>query len=353
VGRRKKGRELHGILVLNKPAGLSSNQALQQVRRLFDAKRAGHTGALDPLATGVLPLCFGEATKFSQLLLEADKAYSATFCLGVETDSYDSDGALVSQLSPGHLTNAQIMAALAEFQGAISQVPPMVSALKHKGRPLYELAREGVEIERSARAVNLYRIDVKAIRSGLCRRFGDQECPITEVDLDVRCSKGTYIRSLAHDLGRRLGVGAIVSRLHRTQAGPFCEDDAVTVEQVMQWIAQNDPQWPTYLAPVDAAVQHWPACYLAADDVLLFRHGRVVPFVEPAAIPLDSSQPVEPDCSAGAQGGKVRVFSAEGEFLGIAHRVIGQGPALLQPERVMVMPDAVARGSACVVPSGH
>src|SRR5690554_3491807 len=184
MGRRKSGRAVDGVLLLNKPLGLSSNQALQRVKRLFTAAKAGHTGSLDPLATGVLPLCFGEATKFSQFLLDADKRYRSTFKLGVKTTTGDAEGEVLTENPTEHLTEAQVAQALAQFVGDIKQMPPMYSALKQDGQPLYKLARKGVEVEREARAITIYALELLAFRPG----------PSAEVDVDVRCSKGTYIR---------------------------------------------------------------------------------------------------------------------------------------------------------------
>jgi len=210
LAKKKQRRSVHGVLVLDKPLGLSSNQALQRAKFLFNAAKAGHTGALDPLASGVLPLCFGEATKFSQYLLDADKRYQATFRLGLATESGDMDAPVVHEGDASAITEDQVLQAVANYRGNIEQVPPMYSALKHQGQPLYKLAREGKEIERPPRAVCVYVYEVLDFRPG----------PNAELDVDIHCSKGTYIRSLAIDLGMDLGVGAVVSKLRRTQAGP-------------------------------------------------------------------------------------------------------------------------------------
>ena len=205
MARRKKGRQVDGLLVLDKPTGMSSNAALQQAKRLFGAAKAGHTGSLDPLATGVLPLCFGEATKFSQFLLDADKGYESTFVLGVGTDTADADGAVIAQASAVHLTEDAVTQAMATLTGAIEQVPPMYSALKVDGQPLYKRARAGEQIERAARPVEIYYFELLSFEPGEQVRLG----------VKVRCSKGTYIRTLAEDLGAALGVPAHVSTLRR------------------------------------------------------------------------------------------------------------------------------------------
>ncbi|MBP6699907.1 MAG: tRNA pseudouridine(55) synthase TruB, partial [Halioglobus sp.] len=192
MARQRRGRPLDGILVLDKPAGVSSNRALQMVKRLYGAAKAGHTGSLDPLATGVLPLCFGEATKFSQFLLDADKAYESTFVLGVATATGDAEGEVLETLDAAAVTAADVAAALASFRGEIEQVPSMYSALKHHGQPLYKLARRGEEVERKARRVVIRQLELRAFRGGA----------LPEVDVYLECSKGTYVRSIAEDLGR-------------------------------------------------------------------------------------------------------------------------------------------------------
>ena len=200
-------RAVHGVLLLDKPLGLSSNQALQQAKRLYRAEKAGHTGTLDPLASGLLPLCFGAATKFAQVSLDADKAYRATLVLGQRTSTGDGEGALVEE-RPVNVDRAAIEAACARFTGSLLQLPPMHSALKHEGRALYEYAREGVEIEREPRQVQIYGIDIVVWHDAV-------------LVIDVRCSKGTYIRTLAEDIGAALGCGAHLGALRRTASGPL------------------------------------------------------------------------------------------------------------------------------------
>lgn len=219
MGRRKKGRSVSGVLLLDKPTGITSNKALQKVRWLFDANKAGHTGNLDPLATGVLPICFGEATKFSRYLLDADKAYRATAKLGIITDSGDSDGNVIETRPAEAYSREQLKTVIEQFLGEIEQVPPMYSALKHKGKPLYEYAREGIDIERKKRQVTIFSIELLEIRDG-------------EFDIEVYSSKGTYIRSLVEDIGEALGCGAHVSMLRRIKAGPFLLGQTVSIEQL-------------------------------------------------------------------------------------------------------------------------
>ncbi|MFB0990312.1 MAG: tRNA pseudouridine(55) synthase TruB, partial [Porticoccaceae bacterium] len=202
--RRNRGRSVNGIFLLNKPMGLSSNQALQRVKNLFDANKAGHTGSLDPLATGVLPICLGEATKFSQFLLESDKHYLSTFTLGVRTETGDCDGAIREEQDASAITEQQIELAIEAFRGDILQIPSMYSALKHNGQPLYKLARQGIEIEREPRPVTVFKYNILDFRPG----------PKAELDVEVHVSKGTYVRSLAEDLGNAIGCGAHVSALH-------------------------------------------------------------------------------------------------------------------------------------------
>jgi len=219
--RRNRGRAIDGIFLLNKPAGMSSNAALQRVKRIYSAAKAGHTGALDPLATGMLPVCLGEATKFSHYLLDSDKRYITTAKLGIRTDSSDADGEVVATAPVGDdVTEARIQTLLKEnFSGEIEQVPSMFSALKFNGQPLYKLARQGIQVEVKPRRVTIYEIKLTGFR-------GD------EVDLEVHCSKGTYIRSIVEDLGLMLGCGAHVQMLHRLDAGPYKSPDMLTMEQL-------------------------------------------------------------------------------------------------------------------------
>lgn len=215
--RRNIGRKINGILVLDKAAGLSSNAALQKVKRLFEAKKAGHTGSLDPLATGVLPLCLGEATKVSQFLLDADKRYRTKIKLGERTDSGDSAGEVIETYTDFSVSQEDIEKALSAFQGEIEQLPPMYSALKVNGVPLYKMARKGIEVKREKRKVRVYEVALLSFYDDV-------------IELDIACSKGTYIRTIADDLGQLLGCGAHIIELRRTRAGAFGEEDCVNIE---------------------------------------------------------------------------------------------------------------------------
>lgn len=267
MARRRKGRPVNGILVLDKPTGLSSNAALQTARRLFDAQKAGHTGALDPLASGVLPVCFGEATKFSQYLLDADKAYHSVFRLGVATASGDAEGDVLETCDASHIDLAAIEAAAPAFRGEITQVPSMFSALKHQGQPLYKLARQGIEVERKQRQVTIHSLDLGEFVPG--------DHPTLAVD--VHCSKGTYIRSIAEDLGAALGVGAHVEVLRRTMAGPFNLQQAVTLDQLRERVecdgVESLDEW---LLPVETPVMHLPEVTISDDLGHYFLHGQPV-----------------------------------------------------------------------------
>ncbi len=227
MARRAKGRSVNGIFLLDKPGGMSSNRALQIVKRIYGAAKAGHTGALDPLATGMLPLCFGEATKFSQFLLDADKRYITTAKLGQRTDTSDADGEVVEERPlPDNLTAEQIDELLQrEFTGQITQVPSMFSALKHNGQPLYKLARQGIQVEVKSRQVTVFSVDLLDFRSD-------------EVDLDIRCSKGTYIRSIVQDMGEMLGCGAHVKMLRRLDSGPYKAESMMPLADLEQRVEE-------------------------------------------------------------------------------------------------------------------
>ncbi|MEY3006387.1 MAG: tRNA pseudouridine(55) synthase TruB [Pseudomonadota bacterium] len=246
MGRRKRGLPVHGILILDKPQGCSSNGALQRCKRMIDAQKAGHTGALDPMATGVLPICFGDATKFSQYLLDADKAYEATVCLGSTTDTGDAEGEIINRRGAAMVTRALFETALEPFRGEIEQVPPMYSALKRDGQPLYKLARQGITVERQSRTIRIHRLE--------CVDFYPGEA--AQARIVVMCSKGTYIRSLAEDIGASLGCGAHLTGLRRTAAGPFGIEQAVTMAQVEaagQALTER-------LLPIDAGLEGFDLC---------------------------------------------------------------------------------------------
>ncbi|CAI2065030.1 tRNA pseudouridine(55) synthase TruB [Serratia ficaria] len=248
---RRRGRDIHGVLLLDKPQGPSSNDALQKVKRLYNANRAGHTGALDPLATGMLPICLGEATKFSQFLLDSDKRYRVIARLGQRTDTSDADGQIVQE-RPVNFTQAQLDAALDSFRGDIRQVPSMYSALKYQGKKLYEYARQGIEVPREARSITVYELQ-------FIRWEGD------ELELEIHCSKGTYIRTITDDLGELLGCGAHVIYLRRLQVATYPIERMVTLEQLNALLEQAQAQETApgelldpLLMPMDSPVENYP-----------------------------------------------------------------------------------------------
>ena len=257
---RIQRRAVHGVLLLDKPLGLSSNDALQKAKRLYRAEKAGHTGTLDPLATGLLPLCFGAATKFSQTSLDADKSYRATLKLGVTTTTADAEGNVV-QTRGVNVTRAQLQAACDRFTGPIQQVPPMYSALKRDGKPLYEYARAGIEVVREARAVTIHTIDIADL---------DNQGEHDAWTIDVRCSKGTYIRTLAEDIGAALGCGAHLSALRRTGSGALSLDAALTLDQLA---AMSDAERDASLMDADALLADWPVVRLGSEDAGRFLSG--------------------------------------------------------------------------------
>jgi tRNA pseudouridine55 synthase len=250
-------QDVDGVLLLDKPSGMTSNDALQKARRLYSAAKAGHTGTLDPLASGLLPLCFGEATKFSADLLNADKAYLAEVKLGVTTDTGDAEGEAVLR-RPVNVAQADVMALLPRFSGEIEQVPPMYSALKRDGRPLYELARQGIEVERQARRVTIHRLSLEQFS-------GDS------LTLAVDCSKGTYIRTLAADIGEALGCGAHLTALRRTRVGDLTLDHAVPLAALQAADATELARW---LQPVDSLLKTLPTVQLNEDQAGRFSHGN-------------------------------------------------------------------------------
>ena len=260
--RGRKGRSVSGILLLDKPAEITSNAALQSVKRMFNAVKAGHTGSLDPLATGLLPLCFGEATKFSQFLLDADKRYLARVKLGVITDSGDADGEVIETRTVPEISDAQLEKALSHHRGEIIQVPSMFSAIKIDGQPLYKLARKGIEVERKGRPINVYELQVT-----------DRQ--VDEFTLEVQCSKGTYIRTLVEDVGEELGCGAHVIGLRRLSAGPFDETEAVSMSQLEE-LKGNWTELDKLLLPISAAVKEWPVVELTDITASYLRQGQPV-----------------------------------------------------------------------------
>jgi tRNA pseudouridine55 synthase len=299
----KKPRDLvDGVLLLDKPVGLSSNDALIKAKRVMNAKKAGHTGTLDPFATGLLPLCFGEATKFSQDLLEADKTYDATVHLGIMTTTGDTEGEAIETL-PVDVTIEQIQAALARFRGPILQVPPMYSALKRDGKALYEYAREGITLEREARPVTIHGLELVAY-----------EAPMLKIR--VTCSKGTYVRVLGEDIGAALGCGAHLNALRRIQVGPLTSATMITLEDLQ---AHAEPL--SLLAPVDALLSSFPSVELTPELAKRFLNGqRLALGKEDVMVPVEQ--------------GRVRVYH-DGKLLGTANL---QEYAVLAPERLIAAP---------------
>ena len=260
MSKRKSGRDVHGIVLLDKRLNVSSNKALQEIRRLFNANKAGHTGSLDPLATGLLPLCFGEATKVSALMLDDDKRYEFTLRLGVMTDTGDSEGSVIKQMPIPTFSEADLLGCFKKFTGPIDQVPPMYSALKHQGKKLYELAREGKTVDRQPRRIIIYAINLLHF---------DPE----QITLDVHCSKGTYIRSLAEAIGDALGSCATVTALRRTAAGMFNIEQAYTWEQ-LQTMSEKELQG--CLIAVDAPLKQIPAINLLPEQAISINHGQQI-----------------------------------------------------------------------------
>ncbi|MEB3476941.1 tRNA pseudouridine(55) synthase TruB [Pasteurella multocida] len=299
---RKRGRDIDGVFLLDKPQGMSSNDIMQKVKRVFQANKAGHTGALDPLATGMLPICLGEATKFSQFLLDADKRYQVTAKLGERTDTSDAEGQVV-ETRDVQVDVQDILAALPHFRGDLMQVPTMFSALKHQGKPLYEYARAGITVEREARPITIFDL-----------QFITYDAPY--LTLEVHCSKGTYIRTLVDDLGEYLGCGAHVTVLRRTAVANY------PVEAMMDWdtlqvlAAQQDlALLDQHLLPTDSAVSALPALHLNQEQSKAISFGQRVKFDNPTQLT-----------------GQVRLFSDTQQFLGVAlvdeHNVI-------RPQRLM------------------
>jgi tRNA pseudouridine55 synthase len=295
-------RALDGVLLLDKPVGLSSNDALIRAKRLYLAKKAGHTGTLDPLASGLLPLCFGEATKFSQDLLDADKTYEATMRLGIRTTTGDAEGEVLEMRDVG-CDEAAVAAALTRFLGDIVQVPPMYSALKRDGKPLYEYARAGQTVEREGRVVTIHALEMLA-------------CALPDVTFRVTCSKGTYVRTLAEDIGAALGCGAHLVALRRTGVGALTLAHAVTLDALSDAQPDERDRW---LQPVDALLSTFPSLQLGGDATRRFLHGQRLRLAELPA--LDA-----------APGSRVRVYGDDGRLLGVARAADG----VLAPERLVV-----------------
>lgn len=259
MARRRRGLPVNGVLLLDKPQGMSSNHALQRVRRLLEAQKAGHTGTLDPMATGLLPICLGEATKFSAHLLEADKGYRTRVELGIITETGDAEGAVIERREVPRLTAEQVNNVIAHFLGESEQVPPMYSALKHQGKKLYELAREGKHVERAGRRITVYDARLLSI---------DEQ----GFELEVSCSKGTYIRTLAEDIGLMLGCGAHISALRRLKTGPFCTDRMWTLDALER--LDDQALREAELMPVDVLVEHLPAQDINEQNFWRLSHGQ-------------------------------------------------------------------------------
>jgi len=313
MARRRKGRAINGVLLLDKPYEMSSNSALQKVKRIYFAQKAGHTGALDPLATGMLPICLGEGTKFSQFLLDTDKTYQVTAKLGIRTTTSDADGDIVSEKDV-NVSAEQLASALESFRGTTQQVPSMYSALKYKGQPLYKYARDGIEVPRESRDITVYRLD-------LLRFEGD------EVELDIHVSKGTYIRTIVDDLGELLGCGAHVSDLRRSAVGNYPQDKMVTLEQLETLLEEANSQeivpselLDPLLLPMTTACDGITPVFVDDVSASFLRHGNPVQV---------SNAPVD---------GLVQVFlgdnETDGEFIGVGF-IDDNG--LVAPKRIVVL----------------
>ncbi|MCY4153710.1 MAG: tRNA pseudouridine(55) synthase TruB [Gammaproteobacteria bacterium] len=283
---RTKGRNITGVLLLDKPLGLTSNEALQQVKSLYQARKAGHTGSLDKAASGLLPLCFGEATKFSGFLLNADKHYHTVFQLGAQTSTGDAEGEVVFRGATGNLSQRRVAQTLAAFHGAIMQVPPMFSALKHKGERLYKLAHQGLEVEREPREITIHNIDLLDYRE-------------TRLELDIRCSKGTYIRTLAEDIGKELGCGAHVQALRRIGVGPYTAANMVTLATLEHTAAAGVPGLDELLLDIDSVVRDMPAVHLIEAVAFYLCQGQ------PVTVPQAPTQ------------GLLRIYREDQRFLGV------------------------------------
>ena len=300
---RKRGRDIHGVFLLDKPQGMSSNDIMQKVKRIFQANKAGHTGALDPLATGMLPICLGEATKFSQFLLDADKRYLVTAKLGERTDTSDAEGQIV-ETHEVKVKTPEILTALEQFRGDILQVPTMFSALKHNGKPLYEYARQGITVEREARPITIFELN-----------FIEYNAPY--LTLEVHCSKGTYIRTLVDDLGEVLGCGAHVTMLRRTAVADYPTEKMLDWHALQSLAEQQDlALLDALLLPMDTAVVKLPALTLNESQTQGIGFGQRIKF--------DNSNRLQ---------GQVRLFSHENRFLGVA--VIDENN-VIRPQRLVV-----------------
>lgn len=302
MGRRgTSGRNVQGILLLDKPLGETSNAALQRVKRMYFARKAGHTGSLDPLAGGLLPICFGAATKISAFLLDADKRYWVRVKLGETTTTGDAEGAVIKTLPTVGVSESDISGALKRFVGEIQQVPPMYSALKQNGERLYKLAREGIEVEREPRTVKIYELKL-------------QSCNLPEFELNVHCSKGTYVRTLAEDIGAVLGCGAHVSALRRTGVGPFSAEQMVHTDELNAAFEKGRQAMLELLLPMETALSNWPAVRLNADSTFYVKQGQ------PVLVPNAPTR------------GRVRLYDNKDGFIGVGE-ILEDGR--VAPKRLM------------------
>ena len=300
--RRNRGRNISGVLLLDKPIGVTSNKALQEVKFLYKAAKAGHTGSLDPLATGLLPICFGEATKLSAFLLDADKHYRVRVKLGEATTTADAEGEVVERADPSGVSEVMVREVLGDFLGEQQQLPPMYSAIKHKGERLYKLARQGLEVEREPRAIHVYSLALLSFQQ-------------PEFEIDVHCSKGTYVRTLAEDIGKRLGCGAHVSGLRRTGVGPYGDQSMLTLEQVQSAFSeQRFSDMDGWLLPLESALAGWPEIRLTPDAAFYIQQGQ--PILVPNA----------------PTSGWVRLYANKSDFLGVG-QILDDGR--VAPKRLM------------------
>lgn len=312
--RKNKGRSIDGVLLLDKPHGCSSNQALQKVKHLFSAAKAGHTGSLDPLATGMLPICFGEATKISAFLLDADKKYHLKCRLGVSTTTGDADGEVVETCDTSAITEQAIKSVLPAFIGEIEQIPPMYSAIKHNGERLYKLARQGIEVERKPRAVTIYNIDFLSLSDENItneEKFDMDEKPLF-LELEVSCSKGTYVRTLVEDIAEQLRCGAHITELRRLSVGPY-QGEMITIEQLESLRQQGLYALDACLQPIDSGVADWPDVHLGSDAAFYVQQGQ------PVMVPHAPTQ------------GWVRIYN-QSHFLGLGEI---QDDGLVAPRRMI------------------
>jgi tRNA pseudouridine55 synthase len=300
--RRNRGRNISGVLLLDKPIGMTSNKALQEVKFLYKAAKAGHTGSLDPLATGLLPICFGEATKLSAFLLDADKRHRVRVKLGETTTTADAEGEILETKDPSGVSEADLRQALESFKGEQKQLPPMYSAIKHNGERLYKLARQGVEVEREPRTIHIHALELLSF-------------DLPAFELDVHCSKGTYVRTLAEDIGKQLGCGAHVIGLRRTGVGPYDDQSMLTLEAVQSAFGDKRfEEMDNWLLPLESALSQWPEVKLTPDAAFYMQQGQ--PILVPNA----------------PTSGWVRLYANQSDFLGVG-QILDDGR--VAPKRLM------------------